>query len=1504
MASSDETLVLPEEPDRPNLKESADDSVTAYVGPAETVDLPSGFENVETRIQLDSRTDPPAPDWLAGFLNPTNSPNRSLIANRYELCEEIGQGGMGVIHAGWDTQLKREVAIKILLDRLRGNPCLVDRFLGEARITGRLQHAGIVSIHELGWLSDGRPFFVMKRVHGETLQQLLAGRTQPDADLEQLYFIFGKVCEAVAYAHTHGIIHRDLKPANIMVGEFGAVSVMDWGLGKILGEQDVLESLMIAEPNDFSAAAVSARHPSNPRLMKTEIGTIFGTPAYFSPEQARGEINRIDQRADVFALGSILCEILTGKPPYNGENLSEVLAKAVEADVSDALERLDASSAPLDLLTLAKNCLSPTPSQRPASAVEVATAVMDYLQSEQRRAERDLVRFFDLSVDLFGIADLHGRFERVNEKFTQVLGYSTEELTSRPFLDFVHPEDRQDTLDQVRRMALGEPAIQFLNRYLHANGHYLWLEWNARQVPEERAIYAVARDVTDRVALADAHRRAEESRLHLAEVVNSAEVAIISANLDGIIQSWNPEATDIFGYSAEDAIGQSLDVLNPPETDEHSIQQIIELAEGGKPTSQETKRRRKDGSLIPVSLTISPVRDSEGRVIGISKIARDISQRKRQEALLSEAEEKSRRLAAIVESASDAIISTDLFGRIQSWNQAAQRLFGYNFAEVSDQYIDTFTSSGSAEEALTRFQRIRQGEAVDHFETVGLCKDGRKVDLSLAISPIYDRDAKVIGASHAARDITQTKQMESELLQSQSRKAAILDSALDCIITINHEGRILDFNPAAERTFGYQKKDVINRQLGDVIVPPSLREAHERGLKRYLATGTGSVVGKRIELPALRSDGTEFPVELAISVIKTESHPIFTASLRDITERKRIAQQNATRLAVSNILAESHTIEEAIPRILEAICEQLDWSLAQVFVTDRDRDVLRFLQAWNAPRFPMSDFIELSRSMEFTIGFGLAGRVWASRTPVWITAFGPEETFPRVQAANRCGIRSASAFPIIVEDQVSGIIEVLSHRTRPEEADMLGLLSDLGNQIGQFVERKRAEEDLRSSKQAVDLANMELRERVQLLALGQEIGSVLAYKSNLQEMLQKSVQAIVNHLDCAFARIWTLSTSGETLELQASAGQYTHLDGAHSRIPLGQFKIGQIARDQTPHLTNQVIGDPSVGNQEWAEREGMVAFAGYPLLLEGRLKGVVALFARHTLSETTLGALGSIAEMIAASISRKQTEDALLRSAHETLAANQAALKERRSAEEANQNLAAIVESSADAIIGSDLDGTIRSWNSGAIILFGYSRNEAVGQPMKRLFAPEYSQLLEDIHKRVRQGERIQQFETVQIHKDGHRIDVSLSFSPIRDPAGDAIGTALVARDITERKSAEAKLAQSQRELLDFAENANVPLHRVDRNGIIIWANQAELDYLGYQWHEYVGHPIAQFHADPPVIEDILNRLITGQTLTAYKARLIAKDGSIKTVSIYSSVYRENGEFKHTRCFTTEDSTS
>ncbi len=300
-----------------------------------------------------------------------------VVAGRYQLLGEIGRGGMGAVHRGHDNRLGRDLALKVLLAEHADRSELVQRFIEEAQVGCQLQHPGIAPIYDQGNLADQRPYFTMKLVKGRTWGDLLSDRSKPAIDLPRFLGVFEKVCQTMAYAHAHLVIHRDLKPSNIMVGAFGEVQVMDWGLAKVLTKDAPRSSVESDED------VQTIRTGSDAALSRA--GSILGTPAYMSPEQARGETGRIDERTDVFALGAILCEILTGKPPYRATSAREVLAMAARADLVDAFARLDGCGADLELRELAGRCLSADPEERPSQAAEVAGAITAYLASVQER---------------------------------------------------------------------------------------------------------------------------------------------------------------------------------------------------------------------------------------------------------------------------------------------------------------------------------------------------------------------------------------------------------------------------------------------------------------------------------------------------------------------------------------------------------------------------------------------------------------------------------------------------------------------------------------------------------------------------------------------------------------------------------------------------------------------------------------------------------------------------------------------------------------------------------------------------------------------------------------------------------------------------------------------------------------------------------------------------------------------------------------------------------------
>jgi serine/threonine-protein kinase len=316
-------------------------------------------------------------------------------AGRYQLLGEIARGGMGAVLKGRDTDLGRDIAVKVLLEGHLGKPELTLRFVEEAQISGQLQHPGVVPIYEMGVFADGRPYFTMKLVKGQTLAKLLDERKEPQQNRAPLLKVFEQVCQTLAYAHARGVIHRDVKPSNVMVGHFGEVLVMDWGLAKVLAEGGVADENRAKQRAEVSVIRTlrgESSDVSGSSGTQTQAGSVLGTPAYMAPEQARGDLELTDERADVFGLGAVLCEILTGQPPFLGKT-AEAQRKSQMAKLDDAYARLDGCGADAELVALARHCLAAEPWDRPRNAGEVAAALTTYQQSvAQRLRQAELER--------------------------------------------------------------------------------------------------------------------------------------------------------------------------------------------------------------------------------------------------------------------------------------------------------------------------------------------------------------------------------------------------------------------------------------------------------------------------------------------------------------------------------------------------------------------------------------------------------------------------------------------------------------------------------------------------------------------------------------------------------------------------------------------------------------------------------------------------------------------------------------------------------------------------------------------------------------------------------------------------------------------------------------------------------------------------------------------------------------------------------------------------------
>jgi PAS domain S-box-containing protein len=304
---------------------------------------------------------------------------------------------------------------------------------------------------------------------------------------------------------------------------------------------------------------------------------------------------------------------------------------------------------------------------------------------------------------------------------------------------------------------------------------------------------------------------------------------------------------------------------------------------------------------------------------------------------------------------------------------------------------------------------------------------------------------------------------EAALRESEEKFRSVTQSAVYAIVAADAKGEIISWNNGAQNIFGYEEADVLGKPL-TILMPDVYRTAHLSGMERYARTGEAHVIGRTVEVHGLRRDGGEFPLELSLTSWKSGKETFYSGIIRDITVRKRVERHLTAQHAVTQALADSATLMDAAAKILQATCESLGWDLGGLWIVDRETNVLRCLDIWHLPSVEFTEFEVLSRQTTFALGVGLPGGVWESGKPAWIPDVVSDPAFPRALVAAKDGLHAAFAFPVLHEGEILGVIEFFSSGIRQPDEELLRVMSTIGTQIGQFIERRRFESELAEAR--------------------------------------------------------------------------------------------------------------------------------------------------------------------------------------------------------------------------------------------------------------------------------------------------------------------------------------------------------------------------------------------------------------------------------------------------------
>jgi len=768
----------------------------------------------------------------------------------------------------------------------------------------------------------------------------------------------------------------------------------------------------------------------------------------------------------------------------------------------------------------------------------------------------------------------------------------------------------------------------------------------------------------------------------------------------------------------------------------------------------------------------------------------------RVEEALRKSEEKYRTL---YESSVDGIISTDMRAQILDVNQACLDMLGYSKDELRRLTHRQLTPRKwhESEADIVKNQILARGYS-DEYEKEYIRKDGTAFPISIRIWLVKNEQGQPVGMWGIVRDITEHKRAEEELRKSEERYRAFTVATAQVVWITNAGGEVVVDLPSWREFTGQSEEAIKGWGWIEAIHPDDRERAAQAWIRAVEAKSP-----YENEFRVCKYDGSyRLFFARGIPVLETDgSIREWVGTCTDISERKRVEAELKKHREHLAELVEERTAK--LKRANEALeTEITERKRAEEALRDSEE---KYRVLYESSREAI--MMLAPPEWEFTAGNPTAIALFGARDEREFVAASPWRLSPEYQPDGELSSVKARQMINTAMERGSHFFEWTHKKFSGEEFFATVTLTRiiyrgqplLQATVRDITERKRAE--------------AEMAERHRLATLVAEVGVALTEAEGLRQGLQQCAEILVRDINAAFARIWTVNEEDKVLELQASAGMYTHLDGGHARVPMGQFKIGRIAENGEPHLTNTVQQDSWVGDPEWARREGMVAFAGYPLRVGEHVLGVVAAFARTPLTPATLQAFASLAHSLAQFIKRKRAEEAL---------------------RETNEYLENLFNYANAPIIVWDPQFRITRFNHAFESLTGRRAQDVIGKSLEILFPPDLVESPMNLIRKTPGGERWETVEISILHLDGSLRTALWNSATIFAPDGKTpLATIAQGHEITERKRAEQALREAEEQFRLLFAATPLPIFLWDLETLqYLEVNDAAVSHSGYSRDE------------------------------------------------------------------------